>query len=159
MSRPDDQPTGGSPLVADLLSGDRDRILPAVWAIVRTRDPEVLAPPARASAAIEAATTDVELGGALASNRWHLAHALGRLRRFAAGECLCGAYPDHQFYDPAKEVDRGHVTVVGTVDTGRQWVPDRICECRDCGTRFQVEQGEYHYPWWAWTEVAPAEGG
>ncbi|WP_143116114.1 hypothetical protein [Lentzea xinjiangensis] len=35
-----------------------------------------------------------------------------------------------------------------------QWVPDRVCECRDCGKRFQVEQGEYHFTRWKWTEVA-----
>ncbi|WP_134768745.1 hypothetical protein [Nocardioides sp. 1609] len=145
-----------SPLVADLLSGEKDRILPAVWAVVRTRDPEVLTPLVGASAAIRTATADVDLGGALASNRWHLDHALVRIERFGSGTCLCGAYPDHQFYDPGKEAARGHVTVVGTVPNDRQWVPDRICECRDCGARFQVEQGEYHYPWWAWTEVAPA---
>ncbi|WP_424184873.1 hypothetical protein ACOBQX_23685 [Actinokineospora sp. G85] len=55
---------------------------------------------------------------------------------------------------PAEEEERqGHIRIVDTVPNDGQWVPDRICECRDCGERYQVEHGEYHYPWWKWTEV------
>jgi hypothetical protein len=143
-----------SPLVADFLSGDKDRILPALWAVFKTRDPEVLAPLARALPAIEKATADAELGGMLASNDSHLEHALARIELFGKGVCLCAAYLSHQFYDPGKEEHRGHVRIVETIPDARQWVPDRVCECRDCGKRFQVEQGEYHYTWWKWTEVA-----
>ncbi|GAA5141155.1 hypothetical protein GCM10023340_02380 [Nocardioides marinquilinus] len=142
-----------SPLVADLLSGDTRRVISASWAVIATRDPEVLAPLVVARPAIERATADLDLGGALMSNEWHLRHALRRVELFAAGSCLCLAYPDHQTYDVEKEVERGHVRVVETVPNERQWVPDRICECTACGRRYQVEQGEYHYPWWAWRPV------
>lgn len=142
-----------SPLVADFLSGDKDRILSAVWAVHKTRDPEILTPLARALPAIEKATADAELGGLLASNKSNLDHAIDRIRLFDKGICLCTAYLTHQFYDPAKEEQRRHILIVGTVPNDGQWVPDRICECRDCGKRFQVEQGEYHYTWWKWTEV------
>ncbi|MGZ3146317.1 hypothetical protein ACVDFE_30860 [Lentzea chajnantorensis] len=143
-----------SPVVADFLSGDGERVLSSVWAVFGTRDPEVLAPLVPALRAVEEATADVELGGLLVSNHSNLEHALDRVRLFAAGTCLCAAYPAHQFYDPAKESGRRHVRVVRTVPNDRQWVPDRVCECLDCGRRFQVEQGEYHYPWWKWTPVA-----
>ncbi|MCX2946821.1 hypothetical protein [Lentzea sp. NEAU-D7] len=145
-----------SPLVADFLSGDENRVLSAVWAVFETRDPEVLAPLARALPAVEKATADVELGGALVPNRSNLDHALARIRLHDRGVCLCAAYLSHQFYDPAKEEHRRHVRVVATVANDRQWVPDRVCECRDCGKRFQVEQGEYHYTWWKWTEISAA---
>ncbi|MCG8922625.1 hypothetical protein [Lentzea sp. CC55] len=69
-----------------------------------------------------------------------------------ARRCLCTAYRSHQFYDVEKEEARRHIRVVGTVPNDRQWVPDRVCECLGCGKRFQVEQGEYHHPWWKWTE-------
>jgi hypothetical protein len=143
-----------SPLVADFLSGDKDRILPALWTVFRTRDPEVLAPLARALPAVRKATADADLGGMLVSNQSNLDHVLDRIELFGKGACLCAAYLSHQFYDPAKEEHRRHVRIVETVPNDGQWVPDRICECRDCGTRFQVEQGEYHYTWWKWTEVA-----
>ncbi|WP_154792481.1 hypothetical protein [Occultella kanbiaonis] len=141
------------PLVADFLSGEKDRILHALWEVVPTRDPEVLAPLARALPAIEKATANVELGGMLASNSANLEHALDRIEFFGKGDCLCAAYPSHQFYDPAREVRRGHIRIVETVPSDWQRVPDRICECRDCGKRFQVEEGEYHYTWWKWTEA------
>jgi hypothetical protein len=45
---------------------------------------------------------------------------------------------------------------VDTVANDEQWVPDRVRECRDCGKRFRVEQGEYHHTWWNWTEISAA---
>ncbi|KRB76436.1 hypothetical protein ASE01_15850 [Nocardioides sp. Root190] len=143
-----------SPLVADFLSGDKDRVIPALWAVMKTRDPEVLTPLAHSLRAIERATANVELGGMLASNGSHLAHALDRVALFDKRVCLCTAYPSHQFYDPDKEEAQQHVRILDRVPNERQWVPDRICECRDCGRKYQVEQGEYHYTWWKWTEVA-----
>lgn len=142
-----------APLVQEFLSGDPRRVLHAVWEVVATRDPKVLAPVALAVPAIDRATDDVELGGALASNGRNLGHALERLELFRKGVCLCAAYLVHQFYDPAKEEARGHVRILDTVPNSRQWEPDRVCACTDCGTRFQVEQGEYHYTWWKWTRL------
>ncbi|TDE95057.1 hypothetical protein EXU48_09840 [Occultella glacieicola] len=144
-----------SPLVEDFLSGEQSRILHAVWAVVETRDPEILAPLALALPALEKATAKVDLGGMLISNNANLDHAFHRIDLFRTGACLCAAYPSHQRYDVENEERQGHIRVVDTVPNERQWEPDRICECRDCGKRFQVEQGEYHYTWWKWT-VAPA---
>lgn len=146
-----------SPLVDDLLSGDRERVLGAVWAILATRDPETLRPVLTALPAIERATTDLDLGGALAANAAHLAHALARVELVGTMTCLCTAYPGHQFYDPATEERRGHVRIEGTVPNERQWEPDRICACTACGRHYQVEHGEYHYPWWAWRAL-PEDG-
>lgn len=141
------------PLVRDFVSGDSDRVRSALWSVVRTRDPKVLMPLVAALPAIKRETADAELGGMLASNNAHLEHALARVELFRKGTCLCAAYLSHQFYDPAKEEHLRHVRIVGTVPNPRQWEPDRICECRDCGQRFQVEQGEYHYTWWKWTRL------
>ena len=141
-------------LVDDFLSGESSRVLHALWAVVASRDPDVLGPVATALPTVEDATADADLGGALMSNNRNLEHAFDRIRLFARGACLCAAYPAHSAaYDPAKEKRRGHVRIVGTVPNERQWEPDRICECTDCGKRFQVEQGEYHYTWWKWTEL------
>ena len=86
-------------------------------------------------------------------NSVNLAHALDRVALFGSGACLCGAYLSHMGYDPAREEQRQHVRVLGTVPSERQPVPDRVCECRDCGRRFQVEEGESHYTWWKWTAL------
>lgn len=143
-----------SPLVTDFLSGDPSRIMHAVWEVFATRRPEILSPVASALPAIATATADVELGGALASNHDHLQHVLHRVELFQQGGCLCAAYPSHPFYDVAKEERRRHVWIRESLATEQQRAPDLICECRNCGRRYRVEQGEYHYPWWKWTALS-----
>ncbi|WP_420112155.1 hypothetical protein [Pseudactinotalea sp.] len=143
-----------APLTEAFLSGENRRVLHAVWAVIASRDPELLAPLVTALPAIEKATADLDLGGALLSNRNNLDHALDRIRLFADKRCLCQAYPDHVRYEPAKEEARGHVRILEEIPTffnGRPDRPERICECTDCGRRFSVEEGEYHYTWWKWT--------
>lgn len=142
-----------SPLVQDLLSGEPSRVLGATWTVIGTRDPELLAPLVTALPAIRTATAGLDLGGALIRNATHVRYALARLQLVADGECLCTAYPDHLLHDVAKEEARGHVRVESTVPNERQWEPDRICVCTACGRRYQVEQGEYHYPWWQWRPI------
>lgn len=142
-----------SPLVQDFLSGDMNRVLSALWTVVRTREPAVLAPLVTALPAIEEANAEADLGGMLASNNANLVHALARIELFGKGVCLCAAYLSHQFYDPAKEEHERHVRIVESVPNPKQWEPDRVCECRDCSKRYQVEQGEYHYTWWKWSQL------
>src|SRR5690606_15454799 len=91
------------PLVDEFLSGERRPVLHAVWEVFTSRDPEVFAPLVIALPAIAKAPADLALGGALLSNGDNLDHALDRIRLVANKQCLCGAYPDHVRYDPAKE--------------------------------------------------------
>ncbi|SCX49693.1 hypothetical protein SAMN03159343_2253 [Klenkia marina] len=142
-----------SPVVQDLLSRDPGRVISAAWTLLGTRDPAVLTPVLTAVDAIEDATAGLRLGGALASNAGHLASGLERARTLGRGECLCTCYPGHSFYEPDREQAKGYVRVVGTVPDERQWVDDSICECTNCGRRYQVEHGEGHYPWWRWAPL------
>jgi hypothetical protein len=146
-----------TPLVDDLLSRDNSRVLHAVWEVIGTRDADVLAPLATALPAIERATDDLDLGGALLSNQDNLDHALDRIRLFEKRRCLCAAYPDHVRYEPAKEEASGHVRIVAEAPVyynGMPGRPKRLCECTACGQRFEVEEGEYHYTWWKWVAVS-----
>ncbi|NYG58686.1 hypothetical protein BJ980_001609 [Nocardioides daedukensis] len=145
---------GDGSLLSDFLSGDQSRILSSVWAVIATRDPEVLAPLAKRRLVIYRSANNIELGGALASNEKNFEHALLRLELFDSSKCLCAAYPAFQFYEPEKEETRGHARRLGTLPNDGQWHPDEIVLCRDCGTLFRVERGEYHYPWWKWTRLA-----
>lgn len=149
-----ERPTRREPtLLDDFLSKDTDRVLHAVWVVFRTRDPEVLAPLARARGRIERATDELDLGGALFSNRKNMDHALVRLELAASGTCLCAAYRDHLLYEPAVEEAARHVRIVEEIPQffdGQPERPRRICECTACGRRFEVEEGDYHYPWWKW---------
>lgn len=141
-------------LVDDFSSKDGRRVLHAVWQVFKTRDPEVLEPLVKSFRAIDRATDDLDLGGALLSNGKNLEHALDRIRIFGERRCLCAAYADHVLYEPAKEEAYGHVRIVEEIPVfynGRPDRPKRVCECVDCGQRFEVEEGEYHYTWWKWT--------
>ncbi len=140
-------------LVDEFVSGDPRRVIAALWEVMATRDPDVLTPLATALPELERATAGLDLGGALVSNEANLERAFARIALFASGTCLCTAYPSHLFFDPEKEAHREHVRIVGTVPNERQWEPDRICECIDCGRLYQVEQGESHYTWWQWTQL------
>lgn len=144
-------------LVDDLLSGDRSRILAATWAIIRTRDDASLDAVWARRSEIEDAVDEVDLGGMLALNGRHVAHALDRVRMHRLGRCLCEAYAGHEMYEPTNEEALGHVEVVEVIPVvvrGVEWRPRRICACTACGRRFDVEEGESHYPWWRWR---PAE--
>ena len=144
-------------LLDDFLSADSSRVLHAVWAVFKTRDPKVFEPLVSALPAIDRATDDLELGGALISNDRNLGHALERIEIFGEGRCLCAAYLGHVRYEPAKEEGYGHVRIVEEVPVffnGRPDRPKRVCECTGCGRRFEVEEGEYHYTWWKWTPTS-----
>lgn len=156
MAAPAEAPDGDA-LVADLCSGERDRVLHAVWAIVATRDPAVLQPIVDALPRIRTATDDLDLGGAFVSNRLNLERSLAYVERFAAGECFCTAYDHGGFFQPEREAARGHVRIVEVRTTplrGRETWPRDVCECTACGRRFDVEHGESHYPWWQWHDEA-----
>lgn len=149
-------------LLADFRSQDDRRVLHAVWEVFKTRDPEVLTPLAGMLPAIRSSTADLDLGGALLSNAANLEHALERLRLFDNRECLCGAYPGHVLYEPAKQEAYGHVRIVEEIPlffNGRPERPQRVCECCDCGQRFSVDEGEYHYTWWKWTPIESQQRG
>ncbi|MDT0202459.1 hypothetical protein [Nocardioides sp. AE5] len=159
-SRPGEaRPADDGSLRADFLSKDSSRVLHAVWEVFKTRDPQVLEPLVRSLPAIERATEELDLGGALISNGSNLDHAFHRIRLFGEKKCLCAAYAHHVRYEPAKEEALGHVRITAETPVffnGRPDRPKRMCECTDCGRRFEVEEGEYHYTWWKWNGVRNA---
>jgi hypothetical protein len=137
-------------LLADFTSHDAQRIWSATWAVIKTRDADALSFLAARADAIEAATNGVELGGAFTSNRASLTFALRKLAFFASGAgCLCALYPENLGYDPERERDAGHVSIVderrGSHST--TWT----CACTVCGKRYEVQDGESHFTYWEWT--------
>lgn len=132
-----------SPVVADLLSGEVERVRKVALAVRTTRDREIFEPLAAALPALETSTyagVDVDA-------------AFDRIRIFAAGTCLCADYLNRQLYNPETEAAAGHVRIVEERQKQLGARPERLCECSDCGRRFHVEEGDYHYTWWRWTEL------
>ena len=147
--------TDAASLLQDITSGNAQRIWSSACAINQLRDAKALDPLAAALPEIREKTRGVALGGAFFPNEVHLNVALHRLdyHRRRAG-CLCRLYPEHLFYEPAKEAANGHVSIEGVTYIDGKWVEAYACTCRTCGTRFRVEEGESHYLWWSWKIVA-----
>ena len=142
-------------LLADLTSRDPQRVIGAMWAVVRLRDPAGLDALAVALPEIEQATAGLELGGMVHSNADTLAFALRKLRhhRDRLG-CLCALYPEHLLFDPEKEAAAGHVRILETRYVQDRWLDAFRCRCTACGATFHVQYGEGHASWWQWTAEA-----
>lgn len=135
-----------------LLSRDPDRIWRASWEVIGTRDIEMLETLRSALPDIRRATADIELGGMIRPNRDALAHALDKVQTYRMWRCWCDDYPRLLAYNPAREEERGHATILSRVDSG--WPTTYECACAACGTQFSVEEGEHHALWWRWTPRA-----
>jgi hypothetical protein len=138
-------------LFADITSKDPQRIWSSSCAIRTLRDPEQLQYLASRLEEINASVKGVELGGASRPNSTHLAFALQKLELvISSKECLCSLYALDDLFDPNNEKGSGNVAVTGVVHIDGNWVDYYECQCAVCGKRFNVEEREYHYTWWAW---------
>jgi len=137
-----------SALLADFLSRDTARILPAAWAVLFSREPAELDPLVPAVDRIRSSVRRVDLGGLIRPNAGNVEAALRKLEDYAEGACWCQAYTRLDQFDPEKEQDAGHVRILSTSEPG--WSMTFDVECTVCGREFGVEQGEYHVMWWKW---------
>ncbi|MGJ0388259.1 hypothetical protein [Microbacterium sp. CGR1] len=135
-------------LLDDFLSGERGRVMHAVWETIRSRDPETLDPLVAALPRLRHAAAHLDLGGAIYSNNGHLEHAFAKLEQYRAGKCWCAAYPGILTTDPRKEEAADHIRVISTSEPG--WSMTYLCECTVCGRQFDIEQGDHHFTWWNW---------
>ena len=136
------------PVLSDLLSQSPDRVLTGSSVVNHTRDLGLLDTLAAALPELRRATAHLTLGGLLFPNRNHLLQAFRVIENHRAGGCFCRVYPGYLFYDPEAEQKAGHVQV--TRRDPPDWNMTYDCVCTRCGRAYAVEQGEYHYTWWAW---------
>jgi hypothetical protein len=137
-------------VLADLISRDAQRIWAASHDVIRSQDLTLLRALASEGWAIETATHAVELGGALRPNRATLDFALKKLLHVATSDaCLCTLYPTYDMFDLAREVQAGHVAILPEVSSPDERVI--TCSCARCNATYNVEEREYHYPWWQWS--------
>lgn len=140
-------------LLEDLTSGDPTRVWSGTCAVVTLRDADALDALSDHLGDIKRATTGVDLGGALYPNSERLDFAVRKLEyhRDRAG-CLCRLYPEYLMYDPRKEEAAGNVQIEAM--SHADWAGEYTCRCTVCGTRYAVEEREYHYTWWGWSVAA-----
>ena len=135
-------------LLDDLLSGDPTRIWSASCAVRTLRDRAELQRLSSHIDSIERSARDVPLGGMVRSNSTHLQFALLKLGFVAnSNECLCRLYEKDDLFDPGKEEEAGNVRILS------KDLYDCVCACSLCGTRYRVEEQEYHYLWWRWARA------
>lgn len=139
-----------STFLEDITSGDAHRIWASSCAIAKLRDERELSVLSAHLSEIEKATSGITLGGALFPNSEHLKFALRKLRYYQSKSgCLCRLYPDYLMFNPAQEEEAGNVHILKTIPNNG-WNPFYECRCALCETIFRVEEGDYHYTWWAW---------
>jgi hypothetical protein len=137
-------------LLEDITSGDAHRIWESSCAIAKLRDTHELDVLAAHLPEIEKKTEGIDLGGALFPNREHLKFALRKLRYHKAkAGCLCRLYPDRLMFNPIREEEAGNIRILESLRSNERNDSYR-CQCVHCATIFNVEEGEYHYTWWAW---------
>jgi hypothetical protein len=143
-----------STLLADITSKDSTKVWSSSCAIIKLRDSAELGVLAANLAGIKLSTANLALGGALFPNAEHLKFAIRKLEYFSEQPgCLCRLYPDYLMYNPVKEAEAGNVHIDDISYVDNKWVDAYSCSCSTCGTRFRVEEREYHYTWWGWTTV------
>jgi hypothetical protein len=140
-------------ILEDITSGDAHRIWESSCAIATLRDAHELDLLAAHLPEIEQKTKDVDLGGALFPNREHLKFALHKLHYHRSKRgCLCHLYPDRLMFNPTREEEAGNIRILEHLRNDQR-NDSYVCQCVLCGTTFNVEEGEYHYTWWAWKKV------
>ena len=140
-------------LLEDITSRDPHRIWSSSWGIVKLRDAFELDVLAAHLNEIKRETRNIELGGALASNNAVLEFALTKLEYVQnKSGCLCALYLRFDRFNPKEEQTAGNIRIV-SVTGGETWSPTYICQCALCGRTFSVDEAEYHFTWWKWTDA------
>lgn len=141
-------------ILDDFLSRDAHRVWSASCYVRKLRDEQELYELARYLNEIHKATEDVELGGGFLENRYHLDFALKKLTAVRdSAVCLCELYPHNYFFNPIDEEDQGYVVITIRVADAVNWAVNYQCVCKNCGNKFSVKQGEYHYTWYRWRKI------
>ena len=140
-----------SELLQDMTSRDATRVWSGSCAIIKLRDTGELDLLAANIDVIRRETENLQLGGQLFPNAEHLRLALRKLRYYRAHSgCLCALYPEYLMYNPQEEARAGNVVIERVIYLQDKYVDAYICTCTTCGTRYRVEEREYHYMWWGW---------
>ena len=137
-----------------LTSRDSHKIWSASCEIASLRDRERLKNIANHIDEIQLLTEGVDLGGMIRSNSSHLNFAINKLKFVLAGDaCLCHLYPKRDFYDPDKEQESGNVQIDHKEALEGGWYEYCLVSCLECGNKFKVEEKDYHFSYWVWTDA------
>lgn len=96
------------------------------------------------------ATSNIELGGAVAPNSRFLQKAF-KIIYFHKDNMGCPCLLLGEDANPIHCVEDGYFTLKDTVHgKDSNYVDYYILYCKRCGRLYQVDEREYHYIWWNW---------
>jgi hypothetical protein len=138
----------------DLTSKDLTRIRSACAVITDSRDRKWLKELSDSLRLIRENTQNLELGGALCPNSYHVDFVIKKLQFIRrSDECLCALYPDNMFFNPTQEQEKKRLQISDTIHIDGKWVDYYLCECTQCQSKFKVEERYGHYMWWSWKKI------
>jgi hypothetical protein len=138
----------------DLTSKDLTRIRSACAVITDSRDRKWLKELSDSLRLIRENTQNLELGGALCPNSYHVDFVIKKLQFIRrSDECLCALYTDNMFFNPTQEQEKKRLQISDTIHIDGKWVDYYLCECTQCQSKFKVEERYGHYMWWSWKKI------
>ncbi len=142
-------------IVSEINSRDKRRVWLAACEIIehaQTRD-EII-PLIPYLAAIKKETQGLKMGGAFASNKRFVDHAIRIIEFYeSANGCSCALYLDYEMNDPEKEALKDNVTIIETIKIEDKWIDYSLVKCNNCNKVFKVTERMGHYRWWKWEYV------
>jgi hypothetical protein len=118
------------------------------------QDREAIKPLISLTDKVNVLTKDIKLGGAFASNKRFVSGAIKTLEFHRdSKECTCQLYGIHDCMNPNNEVKKGFLTIDNIVRIEEKWVDYYEASCTRCQQKFQIEEREGHYMWWAWKRI------
>lgn len=138
-------------IIQDMLSFDAKKVWGASCAICSlSQNHERIVQILPYEEKIKLATKGINLGGSLAPNHRFLKKVFEILAFHKANKgCPCCLLDED--FNPKHVLEDGYVILVDTIYIqDSRYIDYYVVKCRNCGTMYQVEEREYHYPWWNW---------
>jgi hypothetical protein len=142
-------------IINKISSRDSFQIWESSCAIISIgQDREAMKPLLGITNEIDDLTKGIKLGGAFASNERFVKAAIKTLEFHRdSEECTCNLYGIHECMNPNNEAEKGFLEINNIVRIDGKWVDYYDARCTRCQQKFQIEEREGHYMWWAWKRI------
>ncbi len=141
-------------IVAKFESKDSHQIWEATWDIIRCNDIKVLRKLQLHLASFRHILTQIEMGGALTSNKINARLALSYIEDFCDGICRCNIYSKYILFNPKREAEFGLIKVLSSEINKELYEHHILVSCVNCSKKFQVKEIDgWHVPTYEWKSI------
>lgn len=132
-------------------SRDSHSIWEATWDILRCADKTELKKLIPHLEKLKEIINDIDLGGAIYSNKESADLALSHIEQSGANICRCLLFTQTSKFSPHKEVEWGHVSLQCSEIKKDLYEEHFYVVCNYCGNQyFAREVYGWHVPWYEW---------